>query len=206
MLRRSLIIALAVGLSACGAMHSHFALFALFRHPTTCRRSPARRRHRAAPPTPAEGLWAILDPGCPKPAAPDFKAWPACASPFWINRGKALVVRSAATRSRPANDASFAADYSLAAGDPVIAQVGTEKDGYMFLALTDLSEDPQGRLIGAVGAAVACPKASGGGLALKPNLNGCETESLDTVRKAAAETLQDRSSLTEVAWIAPGAP
>ena len=121
-------------------------------------------------------------------------------------RGKAMVVRSAAHRSRAPTDVSFSADYSLAPGDPMIAQVGTEKDGYLFLALTDLSEDDQGRLIGAIGAAVACPKPAAGGVALKPNLSGCETESLEVVRRAAVLTLQDRTLLTEVAWIAPGAP
>ena len=204
MLRRILIISLAIGLSGCGAMRAKFALFGPHRHaaPAVAEVAPP-----APPPKPAEGLWAILDPGCPKPAATNFRSWPTCASPFWISGDKALVVRSAMHRSsRAATDASFAADYSLAAGDPVIAQVGTEKDGYMFLALTNLSQDGQGRLIGATGAAVACPKPAPGALSTRPSMNGCETESLETVRKAAAETLQDRSALTQVAWIAPGAP
>ncbi|MFI4934225.1 MAG: hypothetical protein ACHP7N_06375 [Caulobacterales bacterium] len=205
MLRRILVIALLVGLSACGGMRSPVALLLPHRHHHPTAEAAATTPAPPAP-KPAEGLWAILDPGCPKPNAANIHAWPKCASPFWISRDKALVVRSATGKTRSLIDASFAADYSLAPGNPMIAQVGTEKDGYLFLALTDLSEDDQGRLIGAVGAAVACPKPSGGGLAIKPNLNGCETESLDTVRKAAAETLQDRSTLTEVAWIAPGAP
>ena len=197
---------LSIGLCACGAVRSKLALFGPHHHHAPTATAEAVIAPPPAP-TPAEGLWAILDPGCPKPAAPNIRAWPKCASPFWISRGKALVVRSALQHPRgPATDASFAADYSLAAGDPVIAQVGTEKDGYMFLALTQLAEDGQGRMIGAIGAAVACPKPSSGALSTRPNLNGCETESLETVRKAAAETLQDHSVLTQVAWIAPGAP
>jgi len=74
------------------------------------------------------------------------------------------------------------------------------------LALTNLAEDDQGRLVGAVGAAVACPRPTGPSLAIKPSLNGCDLQSLATVRKAATATLLDRSALAEVAWIAPGAP
>ena len=197
--RRILIIVLTIGLSACATMRERFA--SLFpQHHAALASAPAPA------PRPAEGLWAILDPGCPKPVAANIHAWPKCASPFWISRDKALVVRSAATKRRPSNDASFVADYSLAPGDPVIAQVGTQKAGYLFLVLTHLAKDDQGRLIDAVGAAVACPKPVGDELSLKPSLNGCDTESLSDVRKAAAETLLDQDALTEVAWIAPGAP
>lgn len=199
--RRILIIVLTIGLSACATMREHFA-FLFPQHHAALAAAPAP----VPAPRPAEGLWAILDPGCPKPVAADIHAWPKCASPFWISRGKALVVHSAATKRRPSNDASFVADYSLTPGDPVIAQVGTQKDGYLFLALTHLANDDQGRLIDAVGAAVACPKPAGEGISLKPSLNGCDTESLTDVRRAAAETLLDPDALTEVAWIAPGAP
>jgi hypothetical protein len=169
--------------------------------------APALTAAPAPPPRLAEGLWAILDPGCPKPNAANINAWPKCASPFWISRGKALVVRSASGRTKSLLDASYAADYRLDGGDPVIAQVGTEKDGYLFLALTNLAKDNQGRLVGATGAAVACPKLTpAGGLSAKPNMNGCESVSAEAVRKAAVLTLQDRTALTEVAWIAPGAP
>jgi len=207
--RRTLIIFLTVGLSACNSlredvMRAKVALFGPHRAPPAA--APPAPPAPPPPPSPAEGLWAVLDPGCPKPEAANIRDWPKCAFPFWISGDKALVVRSAAHRSRPPTDVSFVADYSLAAGDPVIAQVGTVKDGYMFLALTDLSEDDRGRLVGAVGAAVSCPKAASGALSIKPNLNGCTTESLDTVRKAAAETLRDRAALDQVAWIAAGAP
>ena len=158
------------------------------------------------PPKLAQGLWAILDPGCPKPEATNIHLWPACASPVWINRDKAVVIRSDLRPQRTLGEASFEADLSFAPGDPLIAQVGTEKDGYMFLALTHLAKDDQGRLVGAVGAAVSCPKAQEGALVIKPNLTGCESESLDDVRRAAMATLQDHAALTEVAWIAPGAP
>jgi len=168
--------------------------------------APPAPTAQAGPPKLAEGLWAILDSGCPKPAATDFHSWPQCASPFWISRDKAVVVRSKSGRARSLTSASFAADYHLAPGVPLIAEVGTEKDGYMYLALKDLSQDAQGRLIGAVGAAVACPKAVGTQLSLKPSANGCEFDSLETVRKAAVLALQDPTALSQVAWIAPGAP
>ncbi len=177
------------------------------------RRAPSDRAHAAAAPAvlaapkPAEGLWAILDPGCPKPNAVDFKAWPRCASPFWISRDTAVVVRSLpGARRGPTPDQSYRADYRLAAGDPLIAQVGTEKDGYLFLALTELSRDQQGRLVAASGAAFVCAKAAGGPIALRPNVNGCDTESPDGVRRAAQETLGDHVALSRVAWIASGAP
>ena len=160
----------------------------------------------APPPKPAEGLWAMLDPGCAKPNAADFRIWPHCASPFWINGQKAMVITSAAVGQHDVGGKSFAADYSFSPGEPLIAQVGTQKDGYLFLALTDLSRDDRGRLVGAVGAAVACPKPTGAQLALKPSDNGCDAARLDEVRKAAMATLQDRGALTKVAWIAPGAP
>jgi hypothetical protein len=180
-----------IGLSACGSLRADFAFLT--------------QGLGVSAPKPADGLWAILDPGCPKPAASNIKAWPACASPFWIKRDKAVLVRTNGTRIGP-HEGSFAADYTFALGDPLIAQVGTHKDGYMFLALTQLSRDPQGRLVGAVGAAVACPQATGGTLVIKPILNGCDNESLEGVRKAAVTTLQDRAALQQVAWIAPGSP
>jgi len=160
----------------------------------------------AAPPKPAEGLWAMLDPGCAKPHVADFRVWPHCASPFWINGHKAVVIEAAGVRRGALDGKSYLADYSFAPGDPLIAQVGTEKDGYLFLALTDLTRDASGQLVGAVGAAVACPKAAGGELALKPSDNGCDAARLDEVRRAAEATLHDRAALTTVAWIAPGAP
>jgi hypothetical protein len=196
--RRILIVSLLIALGACGMLHRHHRLAKV---------EPQVVPPPAPPPRLAQGLWAILDPGCPKPNASNIRLWPSCASPFWINHDKATVIRTEAAKGALGHaDASFAADLSIAAGEPLIAQVGTQKDGYLFLALTDLSEDDQGQLIGATGAAVACPKPNGGALALKPSLNGCDGESLEVVRQAAAQTLQDRAALTEVAWIAPGAP
>jgi hypothetical protein len=195
LLRRILVVALLVELAAC-----------------------AGQRHRAPPPPvavappppvapkPAEGLWAMLDPGCIKPSAADIHVWPHCASPFWISGDKATVLLAANAGKHTVHDVSYAADVSLTAGEPLIAQVGTPKDGYLFLALTDLAEDERGRLVGAVGAAVACPKPKDGGLVLKPSLNGCDLESVENVRAAAQLVLRDRSTLTEVAWIAPGSP
>jgi hypothetical protein len=203
-MRRILTIAMAVGLSACASERSPFGMFGL--HHRSAPATAVAAAPPAPPPLPADGLWAILDRGCPKPSVANIRAWPKCASPFWISRGRALVVRSAGGRTSALLDASYAADYRIDGGDPVIAQVGSEKDGYLFLALTNLAKDDQGRLVGATGAAVACPKQTGGGLSIRPNLNGCESESLDKVRKAAAATLQDRTSLTEIAWIATGAP
>jgi hypothetical protein len=192
-LRRILIVAIAIGLGAC-------ALFGP-------KPSPQRERALVVAPQPAEGLWAILDPGCAKPLAANFRAWPSCASPFWINGGKAVVLTAAAQpHGRRPHSVPYAADYSLTPGEPLIAQVGTERDGYLYLALTDLAEDGQGRLVGAVGAAVACPRPTGPNLAIKPSLNGCDLQSLATVRKAATATLRDPSILSQVAWIAPASP
>jgi len=199
-MRRVLIIVLAAAsLSACG----------LFQAKPKLASAPPTPSPTAQAPKPAEGLWAILDRGCPKPSAANVQAWPSCASPVWITHDKAVVVHSNIGRMRGLINVSFTADYHLAAGDPVIAQVGTQKDGYVFVALTDLAHDADGRLIGASGAAIACPKADsagGGGISLKPSLNGCEGQPLDQVRQAAAAALEDRSDLSTVAWIAAGAP
>jgi hypothetical protein len=148
----------------------------------------------------------MLDPGCVKPNAADIRAWPHCASPFWISGHKATVILAANSTRRTVHDVSYYADISMTAGEPLIAQVGTPKDGYLFLALTNLAEDDHGRLVGAVGAAVSCPKPKDGGLVIKPNLNGCDLDSVETVRAAAEVALRDRATLTEVAWIAPGSP
>jgi hypothetical protein len=191
--RRILIVAIAIGLGAC----------ALIRGKPPAGAPPVA----AVAPRPADGLWAILDPGCARPHAADIHAWPACASPFWIRGGKAVVLTATnPAHGRRPHSVPYAADYSLTPGEPLIAQVGTERDGYLYLALTNLAEDDQGRLVGAVGAAVACPRPTGATLAIRPNLNGCDLQSLATVRKAATATLQDRSILSEVAWIGPGAP
>ncbi|HZZ34747.1 MAG TPA: hypothetical protein VFE03_03415 [Caulobacteraceae bacterium] len=204
MTRTILIIVLAVGLAGCSFIKERFAFL---------RRAPADRTQVVnapafqAAPQPAEGLWAILDPGCPKPNAVNFKSWPRCASPFWISRDTAVVVRSLpGARKGPTPDQSYRADYRLAAGDPLIAQVGTQKDGYLFLALTELTRDDHGRLVAASGAAFVCAKAAEGPMALKPNANGCDSESPDGVRRAARETLGDHVALSRVAWIASGAP
>jgi hypothetical protein len=199
-----LILVLAVGLSGCSFVKERFAF--LRRAPSDRMRTVSAPANLAAP-KPAEGLWAILDPGCPKPNAINFKSWPHCASPFWISRDSAVVVQSLpGLRNGPSPDRSYRTDFSLAAGDPVIAQVGNAKDGYLFLALTELSRDEHGRLVAASGAAFVCAKASGGPIALAPNLNGCDTESPDGVRRAAQQTLGDHVVLSRVAWIASGAP
>jgi len=194
-----------VTLSACASLSAQFAALRSHHH------APAAAAVIAPPPPPvapkpAEGLWAMLDPGCTKPSAADIRAWPHCASPFWISGDKATVLLAANSGKRAVHDVSYAADVSLTAGEPLIAQVGTQKDGYLFLALTDLAEDERGRLVGAVGAAIACPKPKDGGIVLKPSLNGCDLESVETVRQAAQVALRDRASLTEVAWIAAGSP
>jgi hypothetical protein len=196
LLRRILVVALLIELGACAGARHHAPPPAVAVAPPP----------PPVAPKPAEGLWAMLDPGCIKPSAADIHVWPHCASPFWISGDKATVLLAANTGKRTIHDVSYAADVSLTAGEPLIAQVGTPKDGYLFLALTNLAEDERGRLVGAVGAAVACPKPKDGGLVLKPSLNGCDLDSVETVRAAAQLALRDRASLTEVAWIAPGSP
>lgn len=124
-------------------------------------------------PRPAEGLWAILDPGCGKPNLADPRKWPKCASPFWISRDSAVIVRSIPTANEAGAQASYRAGYRLAAGDPVIAKIGNRKDGYLFLALTDLGRDAQGHLVAATGAAFACAGAASPRVTAEPVKNGC---------------------------------
>jgi hypothetical protein len=205
LLSRILVVALLVGLSGCADLSARFAALGARRHPPVAVATVTPPPPPIAP-KPAEGLWAMLDPGCLKPSAADIHLWPHCASPFWISGDKATVLLAANGPNRPPHDVSYAADVSLTAGEPLIAQVGTQKDGYLFLALTNLAEDDRGRLVGAVGAAVSCPKPKDGGMVLRPSLNGCDLESVETVRAAAELALRDRASLTEVAWIAPGSP
>jgi hypothetical protein len=193
-------------LGACAHIPRPFAFLFGHHHHAAPSTALASATAPTPPPAPAQGLWAILDPGCPKPNLANIHAWPKCASPFWISGGKAMVIRIDQSGSRYLRDASYIADFRLTGGDPVIAQVGTQKDGYLFLALTDLARDDQGQLIGAIGAAVACPQPESVSLSAKPSLNGCASEPPETVREAAMMTLQDRAGLTEVAWIAPGAP
>jgi hypothetical protein len=198
--RRILVIGLLFGLAACASPFTRLA---------------ANRHHAPLPPViappvpapePAQGLWAALDPGCAKPMAANIHQWPHCASPFWISNGKATVLVSGAASKRTVRDVSYAADYSFTPGTPLIAQVGTPKDGYVWLALTDLDRDDQGRLVGASGAAVPCAAPEGSELVAKPRMNGCDNVGVEELRKAAVATLQDHAALTKITWIAPGAP
>ena len=157
-------------------------------------------------PKPADGLWAILDPGCPKPDKANTQAWPKCAQPFWIGHDTAVVVRAHPAKGGGASEQSYRADYRIAAGEPVIAQVGNQHDGYLFLALTELDRDEQGRMIGASGAAFFCRQPTLGRVSLRPSDNGCDAVEPAVVRQAAAETLQDTALLSRMAWIAPGSP
>ena len=166
----------------------------------------AWNKQRRRLPKPPSGLWAILDPGCPKPNLANVGAWPACASPFWIDRGSAIVVRTNAAVGGRALSHSYRADFSLAGPNPIIAQVGNDRDGYLFLALTKLTHDDKGRLIAAVGAAVACAAPVDGAISAAPNAGGCEAASPVEKRRAARASLRDQSILTRVAWIADGAP
>ena len=200
-MRHLVVIALLLGLAACAG--GPFArLAAGHRHGA----APAPALVEAPAPTPAEGLWAALDPGCAKPEAANIHQWPHCASPFWISHGKATVLVSGDPDNRAVRDVSYAADYSFTPGDPLIAQVGTVKDGYVWLALTDLDRDSQGRIVGATGAAVPCAPPPDGQIVLKPRMNGCDGVGLEALRKAAAASLHDRAALTKITWIAPGAP
>jgi len=194
-----LVIAVMAALAGCA---SPFGRFASNHHATVAPAAPAE----TPAPRPAEGLWAALDPGCAKPTAANIHLWPHCASPFWISHGKATVLVSGAVDKPMVRDVSYAADYSITPGDPLIAEVGTPKDGYIWLALTDLDRDGEGRLVGAVGAAVPCAPPTGDAIVTKPRMNGCDGVGLDEVRRAAAATLHDRAALTTITWIAPGAP
>lgn len=197
MLGRILVVSFVLCLSACAGLQARMA--ALAPHHRAAASAPALK--------PAEGLWAMLDPGCAKPQAADLHAWPHCASPFWISGDKALVILTGPAGKTATQDASYIADFNFTPGEPLIAKVGAPKDGYVFLALTDLARDDQGRLTGAVGAAVACSRpADGGGVVIKPNSNGCDQASPEVVRRAAAASLKDRAALATVAWIAAGAP
>jgi hypothetical protein len=192
-MRRLLILVLTLGLAACAAVGPR---------PGPSIGAPLAR---AASGRPAEGLWAILDPGCPKPGHIDVRAWPKCASPFWISGGSALVVRTRAGPRGTTPDHSYRAGISLAGADPLIAQVG-DGAGHLYLALTQLARDDKGRLVGAAGAAFACPGQVAGLISLAANTSGCEAVSSDGLRQAARATLRDQPALTRVAWIAPGAP
>ena len=169
---------------------------------------------RLAPPGPsaaasakfAEGLWVMLDPGCQKPDHVDTQVWPRCASPFWISRQSALVVRTRPGPSGAAPASSYRADLSLTWGDPLIVKAGMPGDGYVYLALAGVEHDEKGRMIAAVGAAFACRAGAPGPISLKPSGGGCELASPDDLRRAARQSLRDEGSLTRVAWVAPGAP
>ena len=159
-----------------------------------------------SPPRPANGLWAILDPGCSKPDRVDTHVWPRCASPFWINHESAVIVGSRPGPKGSTPSASFRVDLRLSTVDPLIAQVGTPRDGYIFVALDKLDRDTDGLVVGAVGAAFACHAAPTGPISLKPITGGCELASEEEIHRAAIETLQDETGLSRIAWVAAGAP
>lgn len=159
-----------------------------------------------APGKPAEGLWAILDPGCRKPDRIDIAAWPKCASPFWISGGSAVVVRTRPSPGGAALDHSYRAEIILAGDHPLIAEVGNAMDGHLYLALIDLARDAKGRLVGAAGEAFVCAGEVDGPINLTLNASGCETMPANGARRAAEATLRSGAALSRVAWIAPGAP
>jgi hypothetical protein len=202
--RRSCIIVLALALCACVSNGGHSNLSRPA--PAPAPSPPPALPPPPSPPRPADGLWAILDPGCAKPDRLDTHQWPRCASPFWISHESALIVGSRPGPKGSAPSASFRVDVRLTAGDPLIVQVGTPQDGYVFLALDKLDRDDSGLLVGAIGSAFACHGAAGGPISLKPITGGCELVSEEELRRAARETLQDETGLSRVAWVAPGAP
>lgn len=191
MLRRIFVIALTCMLSGCASTVAHLG---------------GGEYDALRPPRPVEGLWAILDPGCARPARIDTRAWPRCASPIWISHASVLVMGSRTDPKGKAPSASYRADLRITPGKPLIVQAGTPRDGYIFLALDRVDRDSTGRLIGATGAAFACRGEAPGPISLKPNTGGCELASLEEMRKAALETLREESALSSVVWIAPGAP
>ncbi len=201
MARTILILLVATSLAACTSIRTQLAFW---RHGD----APAGHAIASASRAPAvhEGLWAILDPGCGKPRDADVRAWPRCASPFWIGEGYALVVRTRSDGHGAVPESSYRAGYRLAAGDPLIAEIGNDKDGQLFLALKDLDRDGEGRLVGATGAAFACPSGPTGRISLSPSDGGCAAAAPDRIRRAARDTLQDQGALTRVAWITSGAP
>ncbi|HEY5107687.1 MAG TPA: hypothetical protein VII73_13115 [Caulobacteraceae bacterium] len=202
MAARFVILVLMVSLAGCASVRMRLASWVHGRRATPVMASAPT----PLAPKPADGLWAILDPGCPKPTLANFPRWPKCASPFWINRDSAMVVRTEAGPRRLTPDHSYRTDYRLAAGNPVIAQIGDDRAGYLYLALTELARDSQGRLVSAAGLPFACPSPSDGAISVAPNLSGCASQSPTAIRKLAFATLQDHAELSRVAWIAPGAP
>ena len=193
-MRALLIAVLAIGLSSCGMVRSFF-------HMRMASHDPMMDT-----PRPADGLWAVMDPGCQRPAGANFQAWPSCASPFWINENTAVVVHSPETHGGRSLAASYRAGIQVTAGEPVVVQVGSQASGYLFLAVTDLTRDSHGLVVAAAGAPVSCLTETMSRITFRPNMTGCEARSPDEVRHAATEALAERDNLTRVAWIAPGAP
>ncbi len=201
MARTILILIAAISVSACASLRSHLAFWGHGESRPALASAATTRAPRVH-----QGLWAILDPGCRKPLGADLSAWPRCASPFWIGQGFALVVQAKPVDEGARAERSYRADYRLAAGDPLIAEIGDDKHGQLFLALTDLDRDGEGQLVGATGAAFACPSGLSGPISLSPNEGGCASAGPNRIRKAAEDSLRDPVALTRVAWIASGAP
>jgi hypothetical protein len=197
LIRRLILIALCVGLSSCAFVREHFGF---------ARQSRAAVAPAAAQAHAADGLWAVMDPGCEQPTGANFVSWPSCASPFWINQDTAVVVHNPQTRGRIQPSTSFRTGLTVTQGEPLIVQIGSRNDGYLFVALTDLARDPSGRVVGAAGAPVVCPSSILARITFRPNATGCESRTPDELREAAMTALSDRTELSRVAWIASGVP
>lgn len=193
-IRGLLIAVMAIGLASCGTIRNFFHL------------RFAQRERAIETPRPADGLWAIMDPGCQRPAGANFQAWPACASPFWINANTAVVVHSPQGRSVRVGDTSYRAGITVTAGEPVVVQVGSQEGGFLYVAVTDMTRDSQGLVVAAAGAPVSCVTGYMTRISFRPNMTGCEDRPTDEVRRAAAQALSEHEGLTHIAWIAPGAP
>jgi hypothetical protein len=75
-------------------------------------------------PAPAEGLWALLAPGCAAPTSAEVQNWAACASPAWVKGSTFTIIVQGPVRS----------EFAVAAGDPALAQVRSD-DGYTYYAV-----------------------------------------------------------------------
>ena len=155
----------------------------------TERARPVRASLPDPPPVPANGLWAVMEPGCHAPLGADRRAWPACAYPVWLRGGAAVVIQTL-TSSR---ERSYETRFQLVSGDPLIAKVGIAIGASLFVALADITRDGDGRLIGAAGVPIACLEGATS-FRVGPMDGGCDAVSPDALRDAARQSLGETAS------------
>lgn len=146
---------------------------------------------------PRAGLWALLEPSCPRPANAAVETWPTCASPMWLREGALIMIVSGPVRS----------SLVLVGEQPQVAQVTTRWAGDdPGVETRYFAVEPTGRAPFETATVwkLPCPDGGAGSLAPSEGDDACRASSAREVLQLAERARRGAPSWT-AAWIAaPG--